>query len=1571
MSFGNEMKDFVAGFKTGSEFVESGRKGRREQQAQDRYDRQLEEMIRHNKEGEAHAAGFTDTDQQRRYKELPTGSEGEPVQLENGDAEAGHVLAKIRQHEAGDNPYNKLVGGQTKDLTNMTVGQVMDFQKTMPKSGHASSALGAYQFINPTLAGIVKETGTSLDAKFTPQLQDQFGYHLLKRRGWEDFKAGKLDQDTFMDNLAHEWAILPLRTGKSVYQGDKAGNKAGLSRDQFASFFQYPKTQTAGTSGSGGTTTQAGGTGGDTLDAEATKGVNPTLLNVANDALKNNPGLFAVNPETAQRRTPEQQAEYKKKGWSQTDNSYHLAGNALDIVPINPETKKPDPNFKAGYGKIAEAMNASAKKLGINNLGWGGKWKTPDMPHWELTGTSRKYTPYTDTAQTQTARPPARPKQEPAPASSAQAPQAQPTSYASVIPDDTGEEAYPAAPQDVAQVEPDEEEEGFSLVPQFAAEGGVIKPPETIPTPVPNPSPNAVVQGPRMQFAAAPAATTATSTWTPRKVGQAPVRTAGNWSTDASQRTPMQQAMDKRKAEKAAAAAKPAAAAVNTGKGKYAWSPEYGEEPTNNFTDAQKELMAQGGQPMQGWNSSKEGLEQQANWQRWKLGEDRFREINTYTPQQFYADQEAWKWGAPTSSRFDARYRAVGSPAQDTGGPGYARGGTVIPEPRYSQGGMVKGYEAGGWVDEEEPAEAPVEDGPVDTGMSFPEITKNAFTNDMPDDWDSPVAARKRLEESQKAYHALPMKVGPKGGKKQLPSAPDAPDQAKQAPDELKAYPDTPPVPEPAQVEGTPSADPSMPKVYPPAQAKEAPRELRPYPDAPPVPPPAQVEGTPSQDPGLPPPTLADTAREAPQELRPYPPAPDVPERARVPGPPRPENPREAAIAGQAILRDRIDRADAVTRASQNQMPREDIPEKPGVIPDEGSPLRPETKPPVDATDIKIGAESLAPPEPLPDELMTPEDLVERNRITPKGTVHGTIEDRLRNGRITPEGSVARQAEDYIRGGPPKERTQAEIDAEKKVDPLANPQTSVIQPEGPPIPKGLIPDGTEPTQVAEPPVVAPPASTKPPTTPEEKKIAEAKKPVAPEGKQTKVSKTDIENAKRAIDAGIKTLTKEYVESKDPVPDPDQKRRQMERFVRNADAPTQAEMEQTFKAVDPEGKLDMEQKMLRAMTIKRDFWLAEGRPDMANMAAANILAYSKKSAQTFGALAMARIAQGDYIGAAQIMTRAYAVIPDGKGLMVAPNVKDPSKPPTGDNLIGFDYQVVDRATGQTIDKGMASKEDMMKMNKALMDGTGWMQQMVDATAGYGKGGKKGESAVEQTAARNREQVAARSGLISALEADKAGSTPETKAAVKAAEDKYRSGMRGGYEANNELESAYTQAGVAVPEWLKTADKEKREPTSVTERQKAADDKYYTDAQTEAENEPDAEKRFEIKSDMADHAYKNIPKGDKSQLTGDDEDRIESALDEAGVKDPKQRRQYGNIMGDLVTTNRISARQAVEAVNGIRQGQFKINNRGAVIIPSMGRELFMSKLMLDTLMPPAARKKAPAPTQQAQPAPAAAG
>ena len=107
-------------------------------------------------------------------------------------------------------------------------------------------------------------------------------------------------------------------------------------------------------------------------------GVHPDLQKVVRLALKKNLIDFAVIEGL---RTRERQAELLSKGASKTLNSRHITGHAVDLAPvIGGEIRWDWPPFY----KIAEAMKAAAKELGVAIV-WGGDWRTfKDGPHFEL-----------------------------------------------------------------------------------------------------------------------------------------------------------------------------------------------------------------------------------------------------------------------------------------------------------------------------------------------------------------------------------------------------------------------------------------------------------------------------------------------------------------------------------------------------------------------------------------------------------------------------------------------------------------------------------------------------------------------------------------------------------------------------------------------------------------------------------------------------------------------------------------------------------------------------------------------------------------------------------------------------------------------------------------------------------------------------------------------------------------------------------------------------------------------------------------------------------------------------------
>lgn len=152
-------------------------------------------------------------------------------------AGAAILLAFIRATETGrgdasayDTVYAHKEGRLPRRLTSMTLGEIVDAQKAWSKN-FGSSAAGAYQFMRITLIGLSKELGLRGDQIFDAAFQDRLGFHLLKRRGYEEFVAGRISRSELGKRLAQEWASFPVLAptqggsrkvtrGQSYYAGD-------------------------------------------------------------------------------------------------------------------------------------------------------------------------------------------------------------------------------------------------------------------------------------------------------------------------------------------------------------------------------------------------------------------------------------------------------------------------------------------------------------------------------------------------------------------------------------------------------------------------------------------------------------------------------------------------------------------------------------------------------------------------------------------------------------------------------------------------------------------------------------------------------------------------------------------------------------------------------------------------------------------------------------------------------------------------------------------------------------------------------------------------------------------------------------------------------------------------------------------------------------------------------------------------------------------------------------------------------------------------------------------------------
>lgn len=122
-------------------------------------------------------------------------------------------------------------------------------------------------------------------------------------------------------------------------------------------------------------------TGIEKFDARSRRnlvGVHPDLVRVVERASEITAVPFVVIEGV---RSKARQAELVKAGASQTHNSRHLHGLAVDLAAIAGNEIRWDWPL---YFKVADAMQRAADEEGVGII-WGGSWrKFKDGPHFEL-----------------------------------------------------------------------------------------------------------------------------------------------------------------------------------------------------------------------------------------------------------------------------------------------------------------------------------------------------------------------------------------------------------------------------------------------------------------------------------------------------------------------------------------------------------------------------------------------------------------------------------------------------------------------------------------------------------------------------------------------------------------------------------------------------------------------------------------------------------------------------------------------------------------------------------------------------------------------------------------------------------------------------------------------------------------------------------------------------------------------------------------------------------------------------------------------------------------------------------
>jgi muramidase (phage lysozyme) len=154
-------------------------------------------------------------------------------------AKAEPLLRLIRKHESDPavkpqgvpSAYDVVFGGirvvdRPKALSKLTVERVLWWQDLIDPL-YLSEAAGAYQIMEDTLRGLMKSGHVKGSEVFDKECQDRLALILLDRRGWEDAENGLLSPVAFGNELAKEWASLPMLSGPKKGQSYYGGiNKA-------------------------------------------------------------------------------------------------------------------------------------------------------------------------------------------------------------------------------------------------------------------------------------------------------------------------------------------------------------------------------------------------------------------------------------------------------------------------------------------------------------------------------------------------------------------------------------------------------------------------------------------------------------------------------------------------------------------------------------------------------------------------------------------------------------------------------------------------------------------------------------------------------------------------------------------------------------------------------------------------------------------------------------------------------------------------------------------------------------------------------------------------------------------------------------------------------------------------------------------------------------------------------------------------------------------------------------------------------------------------------------------------
>ena len=173
--------------------------------------------------------GMTGSSSSNTTDGLPASTTGQQTSgLNRGISMIRELISSVES--VGGN-YDSMNGGSTNiPITSMTLAQVLQYQSKMRSERKGSGAAGKYQFMDFTLKEYAAKLNMDLNSTmFNSATQDVLGDALIRAKGYDQYKSGKITAEQFLENLSRAWAGLPSpsKGGSSFYTG-VGNNKAHI-----------------------------------------------------------------------------------------------------------------------------------------------------------------------------------------------------------------------------------------------------------------------------------------------------------------------------------------------------------------------------------------------------------------------------------------------------------------------------------------------------------------------------------------------------------------------------------------------------------------------------------------------------------------------------------------------------------------------------------------------------------------------------------------------------------------------------------------------------------------------------------------------------------------------------------------------------------------------------------------------------------------------------------------------------------------------------------------------------------------------------------------------------------------------------------------------------------------------------------------------------------------------------------------------------------------------------------------------------------------------------------------------